>query len=180
MIITISGNAGSGKSTVAKILAEKLKLKHYSSGDFMRKIAQDHDMSLHELSKVAEKEDWVDKELDKRQVDISKKEDNLVIDGRLSWHFIPNSIKVYLDVSDEKGAERIWKDKEQRGEEGFFGINDLVEKVRQRKKSEIKRYMQYYGINHHDKSQYDLVIDSSDITAEQTAQKIIDFIEKNR
>ena len=41
MIITLSGNVASGKSTVGKALAEKLKLKHYSTGDFMRKIAKE-------------------------------------------------------------------------------------------------------------------------------------------
>jgi len=33
MIITIAGEGGSGKSTVARILAKKLDYKHYSTGD---------------------------------------------------------------------------------------------------------------------------------------------------
>ena len=39
MIIAISGKAGSGKSTIAKLVAKKLGLKHFSSGDFMLKIS---------------------------------------------------------------------------------------------------------------------------------------------
>ncbi len=39
IVITIDGPAGSGKSTVGKILAEKLKLEHLSSGKLYRAIA---------------------------------------------------------------------------------------------------------------------------------------------
>ena len=46
MIITISGIAGSGKSTVAKLLAKKLNCKHYSVGDFMRQIAKEKNIPL--------------------------------------------------------------------------------------------------------------------------------------
>ncbi|MCH9028900.1 MAG: nucleoside monophosphate kinase, partial [Bacteroidetes bacterium] len=66
MIITISGKAGSGKSTVAKELARKLELKHYSIGDLMRQMAKEKNISLTELGKLAEKDDSIDKELDKK------------------------------------------------------------------------------------------------------------------
>ncbi len=39
MIITIAGMPGSGKTTVAKILADKLNLKRYSMGDLRGKMA---------------------------------------------------------------------------------------------------------------------------------------------
>ena len=51
MIITISGTPGSGKSTVAKMIATKLGFKHYSTGDFMRQMAKERGISLEELSK---------------------------------------------------------------------------------------------------------------------------------
>ena len=136
-------------------------------------------MTINEISKVAEKETWVDTELDKRQIELGKKENDFVIDGRLSWHFIPNSLKVYLDVSDEKAAERIWQDKENRQKsEKFESFDDLVKKIKQRKASEIKRYKKYYGINHHDKNNYDLVIDTANISAEEVTKKIINHTRK--
>ena len=39
--ITISGVIGSGKSTVAKMLAQKLKWQYYSTGMAQRKIAEE-------------------------------------------------------------------------------------------------------------------------------------------
>ena len=181
MIITISGKAGSGKSTVAKLVAKKLKLKHYSSGDFMREIAKEHNMTLLELSALAEKEKWVDKALDDRQISLGKIKDNFIIDGRLSWHFIPNSIKIYLDVTPEIAAKRIYGDKknENRKNEGFTSQNDIIQKIKERTNSEKKRYKKYYNLDYHSKKHYDLVIDTSKITPEKVVEKIISF-QKNK
>lgn len=178
MIISISGKAGSGKSTIAKALSKKLGFEHYSSGDFMRSIAKEKGLTLVELSKLAEKETWVDKELDLRQKILGKKEDDFVIDGRLSWHFIPKSIKVYLKVDDKTAAKRIWGDKDNRKQERFKDIKELVKKIKQRQTSEIKRYKQYYNLNYHDKKNYDLIIDTSNLTPDVIMKKIIDFTRK--
>jgi CMP/dCMP kinase len=180
MIISISGKAGSGKSTVAKLLSEKMGLGHYSSGDFMRDIAKEHKLTLLELSKLAEKETWIDKELDIRQKKLGKTEDNFVIDGRLSWHFIPKSIKIYLDVDDKVAVSRIWGDKINRKEESYNDIKELTKKLKQRQASEIKRYKQYYNLNYHDKKNYDLIIDTSDLTPNSIVKKIIEFAKKKR
>lgn len=180
MIITISGKAGSGKSTIAKIISKKLDLHHYSSGDFMRAIAKDKGLTLVELSRLAENETWVDKELDERQVNLGKKEDNFIIDGRLSWHFIPHSVKIYLDVTPEVAAKRIFGDKDNRKEEKIENFSDMVKKTKERTNSEKLRYKKYYGIDYHDKKHYDLVIDTSIISIDDVAKKIIEFIKNKK
>ena len=80
MIITISGVPGSGKSTVAKLVAQKLGFRHYSAGDFMRDIAEKRRMSLLELGKAAEKDRSIDHELDRRTAELGKSEDDFVMD----------------------------------------------------------------------------------------------------
>ena len=52
MIIAISGKAGSGKSTVAKLLASKLRLRHYSIGDLMREMAKEKERQMLEYCKL--------------------------------------------------------------------------------------------------------------------------------
>ena len=106
MIVTISGVAGSGKTTIAKLLAKQLNLDHYSSGDLMRKLAKEKNISLLKLSKIAEKDKSIDKELDQRQIQLGKTKDNFVIDGRLSALFIPNAkYKIFLDCNDDVRAK---------------------------------------------------------------------------
>jgi len=111
MIITLSGEAGSGKSSCAKGLASFLSLKHYSIGDLMRQIAVERNISLESLSSLAEHDSSIDKALDEKQKLLGKNEDQFVLDGRLSGFFIPHAIKIFLTATIEKRASRIHKAK---------------------------------------------------------------------
>ncbi len=174
MIITISGKAGSGKSTTAKELAKKLNLNHYSIGDLMREIAKEKGISLMELSKQAEKDPSIDKELDQKQIDLRKK-DNFVIDGRLTAFFIPNAdLKIFLDCDDGVRAERILK--EGRKDENSNNIQELMEKIKQREQSEKKRYKEIYNIDYSDKKLYDLIIDTTNISPNEVIKRIMNAI----
>ncbi|MAG38944.1 cytidylate kinase [Candidatus Woesearchaeota archaeon] len=178
MIITISGMAGSGKSTVAKILAKKLDFKHYSIGDMRRKMALSKRITLSELNKVGEKKFFTDKEVDEFQSTLAKKEDDFVIDGRLSYHFIPLSFKVFLNAELKERAKRVLKDN--RREEKFIDIENAKNELIQRKKSDIKRYEQYYDINPFKEKGYDLVIDTTNLSVEEVVKKILKNIGKFR
>jgi len=174
MIITISGKAGSGKSTIAKELAKKLKLKHYSIGDLMRQLAKGKNMSLNELSKIAEKDDSIDLELDKKNIEL-REQDNFVIDGRLPAYFIPYAnLKVFLDCKDKVRAERIQKD--ERSDEKSKDIKELIKKIKQREQSERKRYKKLYNVDYHNKKLYDLMIDTTNLTIKEILEKIIQAI----
>ncbi len=171
MIKTIIGVAGSGKSTVAKLLAKKLRYKHYSIGDFMREMAKERKVSLLELSKQAEKDKTIDKELDKRQIELGKKEDNFVIDSRLGFNFIPKSTKVFLEVDVNEAAKRIFKEK--REHEQYKDVQESIEKIKRRIKSEDKRYSRYYKVDYHDKDNYDVVIDTTNIKPREVVEEIV-------
>ena len=177
MIITISGKAGSGKSTVAKEIAKKLELKHYSIGDLMRQMAKEKNISLSELGELAEKDDSIDKELDKKQIEL-KNEDNFVIDGRLTGFFIPNAtVKVFLDCDEKVRAERILKD--ERKDESSKDAVEVVEKIKAREQSERKRYKQYYDADYYDKKLYDLVVDTTNLSVEEVVNKIMEKTKNN-
>ena len=79
MIITISGKPGSGKSTIAKIIAKKLKYDFFSAGDYRGEMAIKKGMTIDQLNKLGEKEDWTDKQVDDELKRISKKKDNIVV-----------------------------------------------------------------------------------------------------
>jgi len=176
MIITISGKAGSGKSTVAKLVAKKLKMKHFSTGDFMREIAKEKGITLLELSKFAEKDEEVDKLLDKRQTEFGKKEDNFVIDSRLGFHFIPKSIKIFLKASLDVRAQRILKDKR-----GYNDVEKLKQEIIERENSENKRYSDYYQIlDYSDSIYYHLVVDTDNLDINDVVDEILNFVESGR
>lgn len=173
MKITIAGEAGSGKGTVRDILKQKLGYETWSMGDMRREIAKKHKLTIHELNKIGEKEDWTDKEVDNFQKKLNRKE-NLIVEGRLSWYFIPDSLKIFLDVSPEVAAKRIFNHK-RCTETKTKDIKEMEEKTKERKQSDIKRYEKYYNVNPYNKENFDVVIDTTNKTPEEVAEKILKY-----
>ena len=177
MIITITGPPGSGKSSVAKFLAEKLKLKHYSAGDIRRELAGKKAMTLEEFNKWDEKTHEGDKAADEFQKKLGKTEDNFVIDGRLPAYFIPNSFKIFLHVDPEIAARRVMVER-RNGVEVYNSIKEAVKKLAEREASDNRRYKELYGIDYANKRNFDLCINTSGTNVEQVAEIIIDFVKK--
>jgi len=180
MIITLSGNIASGKSTVAEALSQKLGMKHYSTGEFMRQMAKQEGVSLQELGKKAEKDFFIDKKIDDWTINLGKTEDNFIIDSRLAWHFIPKSVKIYLYVGKKDQMRRLMLDQKlkRRKAEDFKNKKDAVKKIIARENSEDKRYNKYYGLNYHDKKHYDLWLNTDGMTIDYCAEVLRKFIEE--
>ena len=166
--ITISGTPGSGKSTVGRLLSEKIGLKYVYSGDIFRKIAKKYNMSLEEFGSYCEMHKEVDKELDDYQLEILRN-GNVIVEGRIAgWIAYRNNIpalKVILDADIETRARRIVN-----RESG--DVERRKQEMLNRGKSEALRYKNYYNIDLKDTSIYDLVIDSAD----KTPDEIVDLI----
>jgi len=174
MKITISGAVGSGKSTVSKILAEKLGYKRYSMGDFMRQIAVKRDMNIMEISKRAEADPTIDEELDKTQEDIGRKEKDFIMDSRLGFHFIPDSLKIFLNVDVKEAAKRIFN--QGRKEERYTSIKEAERYVKKRMQSENMRYKEYYGLDFPKREYFDLILDTTSKSPEEIAKDILKHV----
>jgi cytidylate kinase len=179
-IITIAGKLGSGKSSTAKRVSEILGYTHYSTGDFMRALANEKNISLAELSKIAENDRTIDDILDDRNKKIGNEKD-VVLDSRLGFYFIPDSFKVFLELDSDTSAERILCDKKNnlnRSKEssgGFDTQEEIKENIENRLVSERKRYKELYGIEDHTSyDNFDLVIDTKKIPLEEVSKKIIE------
>jgi cytidylate kinase len=180
-IITIAGFPGSGKSSTADLVARELGFQRFSSGDFMRKIALNKGISLNELSTLAETDTSVDFAIDE-EVQKAGNMENLVIDSRLAFHWIPESFKIFLDLSPEIAKERIYnslqKNKLRQQSEQSENIDEVFEKIEHRLESEKKRYKELYNIDHTDKNKFDLVIDTNKNSLEEVSEKVISEYKK--
>jgi len=169
--ITLSGTPGSGKSTIAEMLAEKRSLDYVYSGLIFRELAKKYDMNLAEFGSYCETHDDVDRELDDKQVQLLRK-GNVLLEGRLAgWLAVNNNIdafKIWIDADAIIRAERIVN------REGGT-VKDQLKKMMNREKSEQTRYKSYYDIDLTDTSIYDLIIDSS----QKTPEEILTIILKN-
>jgi cytidylate kinase len=175
VIITVSGKPGSGKSTIGRVLAARLGVAHVSAGDFMRQIAAERGLTVLELSEVAETDPEIDREIDERSSRFGETEADLVIDARLAWYFIPAAIKVFLDVSLDVAAERIFESG-RRSERENTNLATTRRNIEDRTRSESSRYIDYYGVDYLDLTHYDLVVDTSHLTVEQIVGHILDYV----
>jgi cytidylate kinase len=174
-IITIAGKPGSGKSTTSKGLARGLGYLHFSSGDFFRAIGKERGFDVLATNLLAEQEKAIDEAVDQKLRELGEKEEEMVIDSRMAWHWMPYSFRVYLDLNLTVAAERIitHTDEARRAAEFIPDSPVLYAKTLQdRLDSETKRYQNLYNANPYDSLNYDLVVDTSKHDID-TVQKII-------
>lgn len=172
MKITIFGFAGSGTSTIWKMLAGKLNHDFMSTGNIMRTWAAEQGMDIYEFEKkITKKDHSFDHKLDKKVEDYWKENSNFIFESRLAWNFIPDSYKIFLHCDDEERYNRIhnreWWERE-----------EIVNKTHTREAEVIRRYGEVYPdiVFPPQKEDFDLFIDSTKIWKEEVVNKILSAI----
>ena len=173
MHIAITGKLGSGKSTVAKILSEKLGYETYSTGSVQRKAAADMGITTLELNERMMTDPSFDHIIDDTVTKISVERDHIIFDSRMAWHFAKNAFRVYLSVDTAEAAHRVFM-AERGNVETYATEDDAREALEKRAELERERFLDIYGVDYADPSNYDLVIDSTDKTSEIVADIIIE------
>lgn len=176
-IITISGNLGSGKSTVAIDLGKELNLDIYSSGDIMRDIASKHGMDINQFNDYLSKHEELDSIMDDEIIKISNEKNNLIFVSRLAWYLIPQSFKVYMYVDDDIGAKRILNDKK-RNSEQYLDYDEALKSTRERFQKSRNRFIKKYGVDICDKANYDLFIDTTYMSIDEVKKQIMSEYKK--
>lgn len=144
----------------------------------MRELAMERGVSLLDLGREAERDGGIiDTLLDTRSEELGKNEDNFIIDGRLAFHFIPHSFKLFLTVPPEEAAKRIYHDGTRAGVESHVSIGDTIKNIRTRRESENLRYKEYYGLDIYDMNHYDFVIDTTGLAIQEVLDRTIAAID---
>ena len=186
MIITISGNPGSGKSTVAKLLQKKLNAERVYAGGMFRELAREKNITLKELNEITKSDPEIDKKIDLKVAakarELTNSRKTVIVEGRTQFHFLPESKKIFITVNQEEGAKRVWKDlqdkalQQERNEDSVNSLKEVQDSVKKRDAEDAERYMEYYNIDHRKKSNYDFIVDSTTISAEEVAEKILKYL----
>jgi cytidylate kinase len=170
-IISITGDLGSGKSTVSNLLRDRLCYDYIYTGKIQREIAERHNMTTLELNQYAETHPEIDEEIDATFKSLNDS-NHLIVDSRLAWFFLPKSFKVYLKADIHVSAHRISTDNQRKNEE-YASKEEAANHIIARKESENKRYMELYGADCADLSQFDLVIDTSSLSPEAVVERLV-------
>lgn len=175
--ITIGGPPGSGTTTIAKLLSERLKWKYVYTGDIFRELAKSKNLSLVEFGKYAEKHPEIDRQLDSKQLELAKM-GSIILEGRVSgWIVHKNEVdafKIWLKAEDNIRAKRV-AEREGKSEE------EVMKVIKEREESERTRYMKLYNFDLSDLSFYDIVVDTGPILPEKICEIIMTKLQgKNR
>ncbi len=174
--ISITGDLGSGKSSVAKILCQQLGFEYFSTGSLQRKLAAEKGMNTLDMNKFSEStkdvDDYIDNHLRNIEAD-PHPQSILILDSRLAWHFVPSSFKVFIKVDPRVAAQRVLADKVRSNEPDNKDVASTMASLKERMQSECRRFKEYYDIDYRNEANYDLVIDSSEQSAQAVATAII-------
>ena len=179
MHITLTGNLGSGKSTLSKILEADYGYEIFSTGKVIRKIAEEHGLSVLEMNELMNKDPKYDHEIDDTTARISREnpEKSILFDSRLAWHFVDKSFKVFLSVSLDVAAKRVAGDATRGEVEHYASLEDAKENLKKRAETEDTRYKELYNIEYFNMSNYNLVLDSTDCAPDVLAKILKDEAE---
>lgn len=170
--ISLTGDLGSGKSHVSRVLSEKLGFRIVSTGSIQREIAAKYNMTTLELNEYTKTHPEIDDEIDGTISRLQDTKESLIFDSRLAWHFAPKSFKVYLTVNIDEAARRIFNDN--RTSENYQSIEEAKNKILARRKSELERFKDYYNVDYSDLKNYDLIVDTTEITPEEVCEIVIE------
>ena len=173
--ISITGDLGSGKSTVCQYLSKNYGLTVYSIGSIQRSLAEKYGMDIYEFNKYMETHTEIDEEIDTELAKIGKRNENMVLDSRMAWHFVPDSFKVYLSVQLDEAAKRIMN-ADRGAVESYSCLEEAKNKIIERKRSENMRYINKYGVDCSNPDNYDLIIDTTFLSPEEVAEQIMSAI----
>jgi len=169
MNVTIGGLPGSGKTTVAKILANKLDLNYLNAGDIFRNLATKKGLTLEEFAVYAEQNPSVDQAIDNKLIEVARG-DGAILEGRLAAFMVVKenleAKKIWLEAPLKIRAERICKREDK-------PMETALSEIQERERSEWDRYFNLYNIDLNDLENYDIIIDSSVITAEQVVEEVM-------
>lgn len=172
-IITIAGDHASGQGTLSNNLKEKLGYEIYRNGQYVRQLAQEKGMTIAEFQVYLNEHPDLDREIEKSATEYASTRDKLIIDAKLGWYAIPESFKVYLKVDIDVAVKRAFEDQTRKNTEPFSSIEEAKEKILYRHHEETKRWIEEYGVNRDDMSNYDLVIDTTKLAPMDVCDTVV-------
>jgi CMP/dCMP kinase len=185
--ITISGDLGSGKTTVSQLLADRLAIRRIGAGDIYRRMAAERGMTTMQLNLHSALDDAVDSHIDQLQRSLAQSGERVVLDSRLGWHFFSSAFKIYLTADSITAAKRVLA-RIPTETESYASLEEAQERLRERSESERRRFLDKYNADKSRLRNYDLICDTTELSPRDAVELILavlrgelgaDVVEKN-
>jgi cytidylate kinase len=164
--IAISSLSGCGNTTATMNVGRTLDLKvvNYT----FRDLAADIGLSFEEIHERSQQNRAFDYLTDLNQIRLSL-QPKVVVGSRLAAWLVNADLRVWLQASLEERAKRIFRREVGKG----LTYESVLYRTLQRDEQNRKRYLQLYGIDSNDRSDFDIIINTEKLTAEQVSSLII-------
>ncbi len=182
-VICISGLAGTGKSTLAKKLAEKYNLNYYSGGDALKELAKkegyditvrgwwESPVGLTFLQKRVNDPKF-DKAVDDKLLEYAEQGNVLLDSWTMPW-LLKGGFKIWLEASFEKRAERV-------AERDHMTYAEAVKVLGEKEAHTKAIYKALYGfVLGEDLTPFDFVLDTDNLNASEVFEvlcKVMDNV----
>ena len=180
--IVISGPPAVGKTTVAKGLAEEFQLQYLSGGDVLKEMAKeqgfdsdgddwwDTEEGMKFLNQREQNSEF-DKKLDEKLVLLFNEGGMVITSYTLPW-LIKDGIRIWLEGSHESSSKRMQS-------RDNMSPNDAYEITKKRFDKNKALYKKLYDYDFgDDKSVFDLIIDTDNLTAQQVIDMVKETVRK--
>lgn len=169
--IAVSGSPFSGKTTLAKLLAEHFNWKYFSVGDMWRTVWRQKfpkgDISFENF--WVETTDEENKEMDRRAGELLS-QSHIVGDLRYAFiHRSPQIIIIFTHCEIDERVKRALEINKYPGK-NFAQIKEVLE---QRERDEVDRCTALYGSDYRDPKNYDLFFDTTNAAPDEAIDKIL-------
>jgi cytidylate kinase len=170
LVIAVSGKPGTGKTTYAKHLASVFGLRYVSSGELFRRIAEERGLSLLDLHKLAEEDESIDLEVDRRALEEASR-GGVVVEGHLAAWVLKDAadLKIIFTAPLEVRAKRV-------ADRDGKPVSEALAEVLAREESNRRRALKYYGLDIEDLSVGSLVLDTSLLDVEGVKKVVETFV----
>lgn len=179
--ITVSGRIGSGATTLAQRLAEKLDWDILDGGKLMRKINQDLGVSVIEANK---RPDHFDLEYEERIKKMLKEESHHIIQSHLAGfdaQGIEGVFKILIVCEDAQGNDKAEIRIDRLVNRDGLSVEEAKFEVHEREKQHLEKFRRLYANNDQEwvywkKEYYDLVINTFSHNPEETLSIALEAI----
>ena len=176
VVICISGMTGSGKSTVAKKLADKYGLGYFSGGDALRALAQEegYTSDVRGWWETSEGLNFLqqrmgnpafDKKIDEKLLELAA-EGNIVLDSWTMPWLLTEGFKVWLESSPQVRAKRLVTRDSISIEEALKALNEKDERT-------MQIYKDLYGFDlGYDLSPFNIVLATDELEPDEVFRAV--------
>ena len=174
MFIALNGQLGSGKTALCALFRDLDGYDIFSTGKIQREYANELGISTLELNERSKTDYSYDYAIDKKLMDYGEanRGKNIVFDSRMAWHFLEDVYKVHLLIRPATAADRVFGKRESK-EETYKSREEAMSELVKRRDMENDRYNKVYNVNMYDFRNYDLILDTTKLTPEETYKIIL-------